>query len=1138
MSNDQTSTHLLKDRLLYIYEKIEKNKSYNSFLDALHVLLVWSIVFILIEHVGYLPIEIKRGSIIGGIVLCGLVYWKRRQDVESSNFIDFYRTFSSVSSLKELGYALDLERNTVAHPKLIEAAIFKNLELVKLEKFNSKLDEFYHSNPYTKSLAKKKVFLLLLMGVAVLISLNLNDATTRYFTFYQDFEKPNPYSFNITPGNSTLEQGSPFKVTIEFTNDLIPNEVSLFLKTSIEQEFRKRGLDGQSNIFISSTIDLNTDILYYLEMDGFKTEVFEVNIQLRPRLTEFNLTIIPPRYTRLDSSFYKYPFSQVQGIQGSEMLLFGKANKPLKEFVIKNKEYKQDLFIDDHLEFSFVSSLIELDTVQFKLEDEAGLKNLNPFQFLVFPIKDEHPIAEILEPKSSFEKIEPKTITIRYRTSDDFGITKTTLVYELKRAFIEQMVSNTIEFASNKNGILQTFSFDIDSLKLKPKDELIFWIETTDNDGFNGYKTARSVSITLSVPSLVDYFDEINDQEEQIQSDLENVSESFEEMQKQYEMFEEQMRVNPVVDYKDIRQLEEVKERQEQVKEQLEKLNAKFEELKEELQESNVLSEETLEAYNELQKLLDEIDDPAFRDALQELQENLNSMTLEQMRQAMQKTEFNEQLYKERIERTVELFKKLKLNADLEKLATSYEDMARQEEKQRINEEESSAEKNEDESLLEQTKQVEKNLEKLDENTSLNTKSIIDELQEQSKKKLDDIKKALEKRLEEMNNEQSDSDSSNQKNDDKNNGGKQGDKNKDSGPQPQQEPSLKEQFQRLAQITRNAMSQMNQEQMNVNIAGLQYILFSLLNLSLEQEELSIYTSSTKSRSKAYVEYARNQKNVENIFLSLSDSLFKLSKDIPPFSNQINEDKLEVERLVEESLTQIAERNQNRASVATRQALGGINKISYKIAGLLEQLQNQNSGQGGSGSGMSMQQMIEQMQQMGKNQQQINQQIQDTINDIQGERLSQDQMERLDQLSQQQNKIRKQLQDIQQNGSGVDGDKLGSELERMIEQMEETINDLRGGAVDPTLIWRQQNILSRMLEAENALQERDVEEKRKGTSGEQINRVTPPVITLEELEQQIRNKLNDPNFTKYSPDYQRLIERYFELLKEIQEREIQ
>jgi DNA repair exonuclease SbcCD ATPase subunit len=218
-------------------------------------------------------------------------------------------------------------------------------------------------------------------------------------------------------------------------------------------------------------------------------------------------------------------------------------------------------------------------------------------------------------------------------------------------------------------------------------------------------------------------------------------------------------------------------------------------------------------------------------------------------------------------------------------------------------------------------------------------------------------------------------------------------------------------------------------------------------------------------------------------------------------------------------------------------LGGINKLSTLVANLLEQIQNQQNQGSGSG-GMSSKQMMEQLQEMGENQQQLNQQIQDMINDIQGERLREDQMERLDQLSRQQNEIRKQLQELQQGGGMEGGDELGSELERMIEQMEETINDLRGGAVDPTLIERQQNILSRMLQAEDALQEREEEERREGEAANEFERVTPPEITLEELEMQIRNRLNDPDFTKYAPDYQRLIEKYFELLKEVQQREIQ
>jgi predicted transcriptional regulator len=332
------------------------------------------------------------------------------------------------------------------------------------------------------------------------------------------------------------------------------------------------------------------------------------------------------------------------------------------------------------------------------------------------------------------------------------------------------------------------------------------------------------------------------------------------------------------------------------------------------------------------------------------------------------------------------------------------------------------------------------------------------------------------------------------------------------------------------------MAAMGQQQEQINIAGLQYILYSLLTLSSEQEDLVYLSQETEDRSLAYVELARDQKNVDQIFNALSDSLFELSKTIPQFSNQVNTKSLELKKQLERALTQMAERNQRNASVASRQAFGGINEIAFMIANLLEQLQN-NSGSGKSGGGppQSIQQMMEQLGEMKGNQQQINEQLQQMINDMQGERLSNDQMERLNQLAKQQNRIRKQLQELKENG-GLEGDRAGSEIQRMIEEMEDTINDLRGGAVDPTLIKRQQNILTRMLDAEKAMQERDEEEKeREAKQPGDFDRANPADITLEELEKQIRSRLNDPNFTKYSPDYQRLIERYFELLKKIQQR---
>ena len=329
------------------------------------------------------------------------------------------------------------------------------------------------------------------------------------------------------------------------------------------------------------------------------------------------------------------------------------------------------------------------------------------------------------------------------------------------------------------------------------------------------------------------------------------------------------------------------------------------------------------------------------------------------------------------------------------------------------------------------------------------------------------------------------------------------------------------------------MQMMGQQQLNVNIAALQYILQSLLILSLEQEKLVTATEETENQSQAYVDMARRQQRIELVFNSLSDSLYKLSTKIPQFANRINKQKAQTLERIQFSLTQMIERQQNRASLASRQSFGGLNELSYELANLMDQLQNSQSGSGSNSGGMTMQQMMEQIQQMGEQQRKMNQQIQDMINDMQGERLTQDQSQRLEQISRQQKAIRKQLQEMQQNGGLETGDKLGSELQRMIEDMEDTINDLRGSVVDPILIERQQNILSRMLQAEDALQERDEEEQRKGAVAEDPLSRPDPSMSLEELEQRIRQRLNDPNFAPFAPDYQLLIQQYFELLRQQQ-----
>ncbi|HAH51639.1 MAG TPA: hypothetical protein DCL80_10400 [Balneola sp.] len=1121
-NHQHSKSEQIKKELHQAFDKLDRRFFISNIITCISVLLFVVLLLITIEEFQFLSSLAKYVFLFLGIAsAASLFFWLRSRN-KLDPFQVFYRKFAHSEHIEEINYFLDLEKDDLADPSLVNAALERNLSSIDFLKFKDRLDAYSESQYETQFFKTSLKFSVGLLVFFLITAFTFPEGTKRAFYIWKTFEKPNPYTFTVTPGDVTLEQGAPFSASINFENNQTPKTVSLFVKTSVEEDFRSLNMDPSPSGFISIPFNLYNHLEYYIEMDEFQSELYNASVQLRPRFSELTSIVNAPTYTGLDSSSQSYPFSLIRAYQGSEINLTGELNKDIDALDISSSSNSLDSsFVEQKKLFArFLVS--KPDTISFSLKDGNGLQNKNPFQFIIEPIIDEHPIVELVEPSASFEMVQPKNLTLTYKATDDFNITRAQLKYELKKAYVDNPISGSINLNRPVNGVLQRFSWELFELDLSPLDELTFWIEASDNDGYNGRKTSRSQEIVLTVPSLVDYFESLNDKEEEVDTDLESISESFKEMSETYEQFEESLKQDPEINYENQRQLEDAVNKQEEVQKKIDELNKKFEEIKKELSDNNLLSEETQKAYDELKKLMEEIDDPGLREALEKLRENIQQLSPEQLRRAMEDVEFNEEDYKKRIERTIELFKQLKLMSDMEKLAKSFEDQARQEQELAENPSSNKETENKRKEDLEQIEKLKDAIDDLSENTSDKTKQPVSEFQNEAKEELEkQIEDKIKEWLEEQQNQDSESDS---------------ERNGQQQPQQNQQPNLQKQYQQLAEKTRSQMQAMGQQQEQINVAGLQYVMHSLLTLSTEQEDLVYLSQQTEDRSLAYVELARVQRNVEQIFGALSDTLFNLSKSIPQFSNQINTKSIELKGQLERALSQMAERHQRNSTVASRQAFGGINEIAFLIANLLEQLQNNSgSGQSGNGTPQSIQQMIEQLGEMKGNQQQLNEQLQQMINDMQGERLSNDQMQRLNELAKQQNRIRKQLQELQENG-GLEGDRAGSEIQRMIEDMEDTINDLRGGAVDPNLIERQQNILTRMLDAEKSMQERDEEEKeREGKSPANFERTSPSDITLEELEKQIRSRLNDPNFTKYSPDYQKLIERYFELLKKIQER---
>lgn len=204
----------------------------------------------------------------------------------------------------------------------------------------------------------------------------------------------------------------------------------------------------------------------------------------------------------------------------------------------------------------------------------------------------------------------------------------------------------------------------------------------------------------------------------------------------------------------------------------------------------------------------------------------------------------------------------------------------------------------------------------------------------------------------------------------------------------------------------------------------------------------------------------------------------------------------------------------------------LNELALLLSDLLEKLQQQQ----GAGSGMSMQQMLQKLRQMSGDQQQLNKQIQKHLNNVQGERLSPEQSQRRKELAKQQRRIKRELENMDVGSKARE--QIMGDLEKIMQQMEESAQELEQDRHSRELIERQEQILTRLLNAQKSLRTQGKQPKRQGRQAEdEYDQQRPGGLPSSDKMDRLRRDLIRALEMGYSPDYEELIKRYFELLQE-------
>ena len=1132
------------------------------------LLLLFSLIFMLEVSLWMTP-AIKSTFLAISLVLAAVLGWILSRRFIGPSYQQILSDFTLKFDLEPLRNLLDLshtqdDQKTSMH----QAAIEQNLGQLHEDEIYEKATKYTKSHPLNDLFQITSIILVSGIVIFGIMATFQPNAVLRILAFNTTFEPENPFLYTITPGNLVLEQGSGTTIKITF-EDESPESSILEIRTDSEDNFRQIRMNSDNlGVFTAQIPSLFDDHHYQIRMDSYRSPRFKIDVQLLPRFFSLKIRASFPSHTNLDDVIYEYPFTRIEAYPGSVLFLEGQSNQALQSLVLHEKQdsVRNELNLnEENNRFEYEYPVTENDSLWFTMTDVNGLQNRNTFNFNIVTLEDEFPLVRLIDPETDLDILEPSQLGIIYQLNDDFGFNSVKLMYEIERSYgTNRSHSGSVKLPTpSERTSTKDLNWDLAEYGLFPMDKIRFWVEAADNDAPGGFKTSRSATITVEISSMTDHLLAQEEKEEDLLEQMQEFTETYEQNQRDLENLRQQIMQDASNNIEQAQETEAIKEQREKLSEQIQKIQEQFEELTEEVKTGSQMSDETKKMYEDLQQLMKEIDDPEILKALEELQKGLENLDQNQVRDALQNMKFNEDRFKERLNRTMELFKSLQMNAELDRMSSILEDLAQREDALIGEELPDINEQSDRQSQIQQDlNSLNERLDRLAEKSPTKAQNQIESLKNDTQRDIQDVDEKLTQDIQAMSEDSAEDDSESKEADqqsdeqqsgDQQSGGEEqsGDQqsgeqqsgeqqsggvgaSEESSPQQRRREEIRDQLQEMQKRMQETKAVMSQKQIQVNMQALLGIMQYLLLLSDAQEDIVEQVSEVVQGSSGFIEIARNQRNITSSFSQITDSLYRVSTEIPSFPNRVNTRKAEVLKNLESSITLMAERDRNRSISESRIAMGGINEIASLLADLLEQLDN-SQGDGSGSGGMSAEQMMEQLQKMSGDQQQLNQQMQDMINDLQGERLMQGQMDRLDQMARQQNAIRRQLQELQQRGGLESGDQLLSELQRLGEQMEEAINALRGGSVDRTLINRQQNILSRMLQAERAFNEREQDEERRGLEPDDIDRVSPTELTLESLREQIRRGLQDSNETRFSEEYQQLIQKYFELLEEFERR---
>lgn len=939
-----------------------------------------------------------------------------------------------------------------ASQELIEASIDQKANELRPVPFNNAID-LGENRKYLKYAIPPLAILLIILFAAPSV---IRDSTKRLVRYGEEFVPEAPFKFDLLNGEESIASGSDLKLQVELSGAAFPPHVQ------IEFQGNKFRMDKQDALHFEYQLkNVQEDISFSLEADGFRSKVYTIKVLPKPILRGFQVELDYPNYTGMKDEVLRNTgdLSVPQGTQVKWQ--FDTENT--KELMISlgdssysTKGTSKDLF-------SFTQRLMSSGRYTISTKNDY-MTAPDSISYSINVIPDLYP--EIMVEEQS-DSTNDRNLYFRGEIKDDYGFSKLAFNYRLLTSRKDSVTNSapqskilSLDRGATAQGFYHAWSMDV--LNIKAGDEVEYYFEVWDNDGVHGAKSARSKKMIYVAPSS----EELKQQEEQasadIKKDMEKSIKDAKDLQKEVEKLKRDLMDKKELDWQDKKKIEKLLEKQKKLENQVQDIQQQNDERMQQKERYETMDENLMEKQQKLQELFNQVLNEEMKQMYREMEKLMQEMDQDKLREQLEKMELSHEDIEAELDRNLELFKQMEfeqkaeqIKEKLDELQKKQDDLAKETENKEKSEEELKKEQDE---LNKEFDEVQKEMDELEKlNEELEEKNNMDMmgLEEQIKEDMKESSDQLEK--------------------------KQNSKASES------QKSASEKMQQMSQMMDAMAGGGGSEAQQEDLDALRALLENVIELSFDQEEVMENLKRVDQGDPKYLDYAKTQRKLKDDAEIIKDSLRALSKRVIQIQPIVNKEINAINANMDGSIADLAERRTPEASVKQQLVMTSLNNLALLLDEALQQMMqamaNSMPGSGncekpgGKGKGKPKDGNMSKMQKA----------LSDRIEQLQkgmnpGGKAGPGRFgmsEELARTAAEQGAIRRELERLSQE-MNKDGSGNGNQLKEIAKDMEENEKDLVNMNVTKKTLERQQDILTRLLQNEKAEREREQDNKRKST----------------------------------------------------------